>query len=327
MELVILEDLDNISEEMLVNAIEENTKKYLKLKDEIKQLEIKFSDNSEKEQPVVETLNSITQMPELFETEKDDDFEKEVDYYFSQINNLASTSNLQLSIADILPSKENVNYYNINLRIKMELLKNIKEIEELLNQEKANLTKEDYEEFKDEILLNQEKIKIISTLETINEIEQGHEPIKNNFIFVPTSSGNIRILKELKDIDQEYYEGFKDLFASIEDGRLKNIRRFKSINNLNSGVCEVKDYKIRVVFDQIGPHDYALITAFIKKSDKDKGYLDSLNLKIKNYESQKELLKENLNNPEFRQLQNEYTLELNNILNVNDKGNFEYKKS
>lgn len=54
-----------------------------------------------------------------------------------------------------------------------------------------------------------------------------------------------------------------------------------------------------MVFDRISKNDYALITAFIKKSDNDRGYRNSLDLKIMNYLKQKDRLKELINDDEY----------------------------
>ena len=93
---------------------------------------------------------------------------------------------------------------------------------------------------------------------------------------------------------------FKKLFDSIKDGTFKNVKRYNNNKNyLTSSVAEVKDFKIRVVFDRISKNDYALITAFIKKSDNDRGYRNSLDLKIINYLKQKDRLKELINDDEY----------------------------
>ena len=108
-------------------------------------------------------------------------------------------------------------------------------------------------------------------------------------------------------------EGFRGLINSIRDGSFKNVKRFHSSNNKTAYASEVKDYKIRVVFDRIGPHEYALITAFIKKSDNDIGYQRTLISKIRNYMNIKNSLIENLSNPSFLALQKQYEKELDTI--------------
>ena len=119
-------------------------------------------------------------------------------------------------------------------------------------------------------------------------------------------------------MDVDYLESFKGLFESITDGTFKNVKRFNS-NNKISGISEVKDFKTRVVFDRIGKYDYAIITAFTKKSNNDKGYLISLELKIKNYLNQKEKMISLLNNDDFRKENHLLEQELYNKLSISNK--------
>ena len=107
---------------------------------------------------------------------------------------------------------------------------------------------------------------------------------------------------------------FKGLFDSILDGSFKNIKRFNKSNNKNAGVVEVKDYQVRVVFDRIDEDKYAIISAFIKKCDNDKGYATQLEMKIRNYFIQKSLLKEQIKNPEYIKESRKYQEDLYSIL-------------
>ena len=318
-------DLEKANESELIKTIESNNLKLINILHSIEQMESKPQTDLNSNEISNKLLSESIPISSK-EDNENTDFENEVDYYFSIINRFGETQNLCENIHNSLPSKKNPNYKNIVLRVKMELLKNIKDINDLLKEEEANLSTEILEDFKNEIKLNSKKIKMISTIENSVALEQETEEIQNNLIFVPTSSGNIRVLEELNDISQEYFPGFKGLFESIIDGSFKNVKRFNSSNSKNSGISEVKDFKIRVVYDRIGPNDYAVITAFIKKSDRDRGYLEALNLKIKNYEAQKEELKNNLSNPEFIKIQNQYTNELLNMLETKDKASYVYRK-
>lgn len=317
MELIIV-DLDNVTEEELISCIKKNNNTIQIAQNSIKSLKSKVSVDNK-----VETSKSVPEVKysenEIDSDEGIDNLETEVDYYFTNINGLADSENLLDDLLLFLPSKKSNNYNNIILRIKLELMKNIKDVEDVIGLEQKNLTKEDLYDFQEEIKLNQKKLKLISEIESNTCEELLEEEIENNLIFVPTSGGNIRIIDEITSMPVEFLDRFKGLFDSIIDGTFKNVKRFNSANNRNSGMSEVRDYQVRVVFDRIGRHDYALVTAFIKKCDSDKGYLESLNLKIKNYEGQKEKLKNNLSNPEFVKLQSEYTKELYNVLNAGEK--------
>lgn len=322
MEIIIL-DLDSVTSEELVSAIENNNRTVSMLQKNIESLQTKTSKVLNKQD--VKEIPVSEEKEELIEIEEDTSFADEVDYYFSMVNSLNKSEDLLDLLETSIPSKKNLNYSNLMLGIKLQLLKEIKEFEELLGT-RENFTKIELEEFLDIINLNKEKIDLLTMIENTEDLDSEMDETKNNFVFVPTSGGNIRVLDEISNIPIEFLNGFKGLFDSIQDGTFKNVKRFNSNNSRNSGASQVKDYKIRVVFDRIGKHDYALITAFLKKSDKDKAYLEALNLKVKNYLDQKANIKTNLSNPEFRKMQEEYTEELYRVLSQEELKAPTYKK-
>ena len=97
-------------------------------------------------------------------------------------------------------------------------------------------------------------------------------------------------------------------------------------NNKLVGISEVRGFKPRVVFDRIGKNDYAIITAFLKKCDNDKGYKESLELKIQKYMSQRDNMIKNLNNSEYRTLNEQYTNELFEKLGYNNENSKNIEK-
>lgn len=313
MEIAIL-DLDNVTEQELISAICKNNQTITILQKNINALESK---SNLKKKDITVTPKKIY----IEDKQKEDsrqDLKDEIDYYFSMVSSYTDSKDLLGNLLTSVPSRKNVNYSNIMLGIKLELLKEIKEFEELLGEEGEKLTKDDLQEFLDVINLNKKKIELLTSMENTNVVPEETAALENNLIFVPTNGGNIRVIDEILSMPIEFLESFKGLFDSVKEGTFKNVKRFSSINNKNSGMSEVRDYQVRLVFDRIGKNDYALVTAFIKKCDNDKGYMESMNLKIKNYETQKDKIKSNLSNPEFRRIHEEYTKELYRILD-NDK--------
>lgn len=282
--------------QQLIEAIKNNNTTAKAMSEEIKKsTQIKKDNQTNSIKKEAEILPKIEE-PNVIE-KMDADFESEIEYYCTMLNTATQITTLRSEIESILPSKKSSNYHLITLRLKIELLKNIKDVQDLITEEWELLTLDDLREFKEEIILLENKIKIISEIE--NEEKSDQEEITNHFFFVPTSGGNIRILNEIKNIDSEYLEAFKGLFDSIKHGTFKNVKQLSGNNKL-SQIAEVKDFKVRVVFDRIGRHDFALITAFMKKSDNDKGYKSSLELKVRNYLLQKEKMKELLHDESYR---------------------------
>lgn len=306
MEFIVL-DLSNATEEQLRATIDCNSRTYRMMTSEISKLK-KVAETARKvvrqEEPeeVVETVES---KPTI-----DEDFEHEIEYYFQALKELPEEE-LETEIETVLPSKRNYQYQRIMYRLKAEIIRNIKEIRDFLQEECLSLEEAELE---NEMALELKRLRLIDQ-ELLRKEHQTEEEIQvqNNLVFAPTLGGNIRILDEMEHIDPEYYERFAGLFQSIIDGTFKNVQRFSRNSDL-AGLCEVKDFKTRVVFKRLDKNTYAVISAFIKKSDNDKGYRNMLSSRYSDYLQIESSLKQNLANEEFASMQQLYTEELFNII-------------
>lgn len=313
MEYIILNPT-KATEEQMRAAISCNNRTYQLMNSEIMKLRrvAESEKNSvEREEPKEEYQTSLQQ------DQKDIDFEEEAEYYYSAIKDL-SKDNLETELIDALPSRKNYQYQRIVLRIKAEIMRSIKELKDFFESE--DLSKEDAEEFKEELLFETEKIAALNRA-IASQQEQSEETLEqeeNTLIFVPTPGGNIRVLEEMEHIDPEYYDRFYGLFQSIADGTFKNVKRFAHNSDL-AGLCEVKDFKTRVVFKRLNKNTYAVISAFIKKSDNDKGYRNMLSIRYADYLGIESSLVSNLGNEEFIQLHNQYQEELFRKINRTEK--------
>ena len=92
----------------------------------------------------------------------------------------------------------------------------------------------------------------------------------------------------------EYMPLFKELFDSIINGTFKGLKGFNNNNALN-GMREVRGNGVRVVFKRLTKKNYAIVTAFIKRSNKDTGYIDSLKSKVADFRLIRDKIKNNLN--------------------------------
>lgn len=321
MEFIVIKDLTDVTEEQLLEAMKKNANTASLCREQIRKMKAAAAKTKK-----VVPIPDIEEYPQTSAIEDDEDkanFEEEIEYYISGMKEITA-DNIDEEIEDVLPVRKNPNYRTILYRLKLESLRNIREIEELF--EEADET-EDLTIFKEEIILEQRKIAYIDkalTQQNSSEIIQGPEE-KNNIVFVPTSGGSIRVLDEMERIPQEYQAGFKELFDSIQDGTFKGIKKFKNNNALN-GIIEVKGFQVRVVFARLNKNTYALITAFIKKCDNDNGYISVLKQKVADYRLISEQLKKNLSNPEFMDQQREYTEELYRLLGEQDSKGTSYVK-
>ena len=248
---------------------------------------------------------------------EEDNFEEEVEYYISEFFSLKKYD--KDSIIDVLPSPNNYDYERIVLRIIAELTHDIKDLKEIVITDSSNMSIDDLNEYKDEIISSYNKVSILKEILFTEEKTEEQEDKKNKLIFVPIKgSEKIRVFEELKDVPDEECEGFIELLESIKNGTFKNIRRFVNNESLN-GALEVKGYQVRILFQRLSKDCYAIISMFIKKQQNDSGYRKSLKLKYIEYKDMEKSLKESIKDPDFMKKQQEYEEELFKRLG-NDKG-------
>ena len=241
---------------------------------------------------------------------EDDDFNDEISFYLDSYKKLDDQFTYE-DIINVLPTKDNYNYIDIINRLIAESYKEIKEINELL-MEDDSIPKEELVEYK--ALIGKEKLKIKYLRKSMLEEEQTTiKEHKNRIVLVPTINGNIRIIDELEHIPSEYYDSFLELINSIINGTFKNVKTFTSNPQL-TGVSEVKGFKTRVVFSRLDKNTYGLITAFVKKTDTDKLYKETLTRKVTHFRENESKLKERIKDSEFMELNDLYIEELFNLI-------------
>jgi len=316
MEFIILDLDDEISSKEIFEVISENHKTSMLIDKEVK----KLKELSSKSTKRVEDDNKTPEKEMIYDEadEVNSELDDKVDYYNYLISSIDDCEDLQDQIESSLPNPNTGDYKTIVLRLKLKLLKSIKETADFISECREEFDDEDLEEYKEEIRLCSKKLEILKS-ESNEEVNENKTSTKNNFFFPVSSMGNIRVIDEIEKISKsspEFCSEFLELFQSIQDGSFKRVKRFLNNNKL-VGISEVRGFKPRVVFDRIGKNDYAIITAFLKKCDNDRGYKDSLELKIQKYMSQRDNIVKKLNNPEYRALNEQYTNELFGKLGYN----------
>lgn len=291
-------DLEEVTEGELLEILNYNTRCASFTKKEIEKLKQATTPSDGK-------INVVLQKEEVKEElniATNNDFEEEVDYYLSDFRAL-SDDEIEEKISEVIPSRKNDHYREIMMRMSAEILRDIKEIDEIIISEKDEMNEEELNDYESEKALAKKKFELLSKRikksEVNKELEEDEEGQDNTLLFVTTASGNPRVLNDLKDIPQSYYDGFLELFKSIKDGSFKNVKRFIELDALR-GTCEVKDFKIRVAFVRLRKDRYAIISAFMKKSDNDLGYREPLKHKVKDFKNRvKDRMKELMDDPDY----------------------------
>ena len=169
-------------------------------------------------------------------------------------------------LLSILPSKDNKIYGLIIKRLIAESLKNIKEFKKLAIS--GVLESSDLNDCFSTIRSEQRKIDFLKQLLVEKEEVSSDEININKLILVPTPGGNTRVIEDLSDIPMEYYPEFSILINSIINGTFKGKKQFREYK----GYFEVRLNQCRVLYSQISDNTYAVITAFVKKTDSNSIY-------------------------------------------------------
>lgn len=311
MDFIIL-DPNTATEEELIEATKQNYRTAKVTKEEIEKLKSiarEEEKNKGKSKIASVILPKQEELEEPINLNIDEEFEDEIDYYFSSLDKLTD-ENLLEEFSSILPSRKNYRYKEILYRLKAGIIRNIKEIKDCIGEE--GLTEEVAKEFKEELELERKKIHLLDDVINSKDEDQITEEEKSNtLIFSLTRGGKIRVLDEIEDITPEYYEQFYVLLQSIKDGTFKNIRKFNNNRDM-TGISEVRLNQARIIFDHLTKDSYAIITAFIKKTNNDRYYQTQIRQKASDYYAQKEMLIKNLSNPEFLEQHAFYEQEFRN---------------
>ena len=289
MEIRILDPNSSLDE--MLEVIEDNIRTTTQTREEISKLKLQ-SKRAKKQDVVIKPTKKETTEKEPY---CDIDFEEEMEYYLTDYKSLRE-DNLEEDLLSILPSKKTYRYKDIILRLIAESLKEIKEVNELISRE--NFSSEELTDLRSVILLEKKKISILKEhLKHKDEVET-EEEVNNELILVPSLTGNVKLIEDLEHIHPSNYEAFLELVESIKNGTFKGVKRFT--NNMRfAGISEVRGFQVRIAFARIGKNKYALITAFTKKCDNDKGYRDSLTQKLSDYRLQEDKLKALAEDEEF----------------------------
>lgn len=312
MEFIIL-DLDKATEEQIKAAIECNYRTFRLMSSKIETLKKANEQAMKKAQQKKE--DSFQQQSSPTEEVVDDvdaEFEEEVAFFVSDVKKLPEDA-IEDNIESVLPSRKHYEYERLLKRIIAELFKDYNEIEEYMLTE--SMEKEEQDELLHDQAICLRKIKAISKQLTLTEEQITQTSvIENELIFVPTSGGNIRVLDELDHIPSNYYRKFESLFSSIKDGTFKGV---KKMQGALEGLAEVRDIPSgsRITFMRLNKNTYAIISAFVKKTDNNSGYQKMVENHYQSYLQQEGALKANMDNPEFLELHKQYEQELFRKLN------------
>lgn len=319
--LITTTELVKMSEDELLSLLDKEKNKALALR-----LKLSRMQNLLPTKPsTIKLEESVVTTSTSEPIEEENPFEDAVEFYLDNLDALTTISS-DSEIMHLLPSKNNTNYKDLLLRLKLEINKKLTSIN-VVAQEFTDLTKEELEYIKGEIILQQRKIAQIDLALQDTSVLTA-EKVSNKLIFVPTPNGNIRLLEDFNVIASDYNQSFFSLLDSIQKGTFKNVKRFTSNNAKTSGISEVRDIGTgaRILFDRIGPDTYAIITGFVKKTMSNKGYQEQLENRIQNYRNMLPGIQSLLGREEFEEEQSKIEKEVWSRLKLEEKKGKRCKK-
>ena len=232
MEFIILDLDDEISSEEIFEVISKNHKTSMLMDKEVKKLKELSSNKDKKVEKASQTSEKEMMCNDVDEVNSE--LDDKVDYYNYLISSIDDCDDLKEQIESSLPNPNTSDYKMIVLRLKLKLLKRIKETADFIAECREEFDDDDLEEYKEEIRLCSKKLEILKS-ESNEEINENKISTKNNFFFPISSMGNIRVIDEIEKISKsgpEFCSEFLELFQSIQDGSFKRVRRFLNNNKI-----------------------------------------------------------------------------------------------
>lgn len=211
----------------------------------------------------------------------------------SYVNDLKSYIS-QLNIDEIIPIIESYQKYNletneynyiVNEILKMFLFEALDYYKILLDisiyrdKESRHEAIEIYNEYLDKYLLIRDYYNKITDIELNDEVENLEEPEESDepidainprrLIFSHPASNptKSRLIDDLKDIPEEYYNSVKNILLKF----IAYKKRPKGFNNdkYKNGFVELKEGPIRIIMKHISNNIYCVMGVFVKKSNND----------------------------------------------------------
>ncbi len=301
---ILLEETSD--SDSLLELIESNVENAFKIREQIKKFEAipqsrsLIADTSEEPEEIIDE----GMMDEDEEFELDDDTIACIEEY-----RMLNAGDME-GLLSILPPKDSYDFVPVIYRLLAESLKEMKEMTEIQVLEGMEPDTE---------FMENEKGKMAMLYELLEEEEKNEEPVEsfNNIILAPNISGKIFVLDDIDHISLEYNDAIYKLVESIINGKFKSPKRFTRTNGIFhsfSGICEVRGFQIRVLFQRLNHNTYALFSIFIKKTTSNRGYLDYLESRTIEYSKVADKIKSLVENEEFMKMNDDNLQEFWNKL-------------
>jgi len=169
---------------------------------------------------------------------------------------------------------------------------------------------EEASELRNMLSILRTKIEVLDELEELEEEQEISDDItsNNNIFFLLSDTGNVIALESLrKNVPRDYYPAFKELILGLKEAKgLKKLRKY--------GYLELKDFKIRVIFDKLSNGNYIILDCFMKKVDTGVSYRNNLANRTRQYQRKIDYYLSNYSKQDFIERHEGYLAEILNLL-------------
>ena len=253
-----------------------------------------------KTQPVTTTsiLEAQTD-PVIDESNKSNKLSK-AKVYLDQIYSIIHTNGYNFEqIAQVLPTRDSLHFYSIMNEIILDIQKQYSfytayflelcsSQNGLSNEEIQNLS--NTEELRDMLIDYRDEAK---------DLEQQADTENSISTIVPlfSQSGNNLLINDLKLFSKEQYPYILRLLHELEQENFRHSKQLSSSSDL-SGYCEFRNlnHYIRILYKNLGNHQYVVLGLFYKNTDNIMGLLNSMKQRVDLFESQKNNIEHLLEN-------------------------------
>lgn len=231
-------------------------------------------------------------------------YEQKKQEYFEMYYDCINMMHSDEDIINNMPLASLLSYDTIMLQLIVRFNSDIKEYEELFKTE--NLTSIELSG------LQKGMNKCLTTVELLKrefakkkladqkELLDDDSEKARDLIYLTSDNGLLLIEKDLKSIPEEYMDEIKGLLIRLKTGNPTGnpeLHRKYANNNKIKNIHELKHFKSRVCYRNVGPDVAIVILANYKKADNDRVTRETIISRLKNYNDQIEKLKVMIENP------------------------------
>ena len=194
------------------------------------------------------------------------------------------------------------------------ILREIKNYEEISENAFKDNDLDFINEIKNEIKVLKDKKDLLNRYKDNIKIEN-KETKCTRIIFLETTSKRSYFFEDIEGY-VEFYDSYYKLLKSLVNNNPLNLRKFTNDDNTLVGLSEVRDIEgqTRIFYDKVDSNTYIIINAIIKKEYKSYGYKNQLKNRYKLYLQEKNNIIKNLENSEFKERQDGYFKQIEELL-------------